>query len=625
MEDGESSTLSWVHGDSQLVNSYVPEAGSSTKNYPQLVRIDVVEKSHSQYHNTRQYPQCLKESKWLRGPDMLWEDAISRKETEEKTIEVLPNDPEEKKSQVHSLHSGTQSLELTGLNCFSTWFKAKRAIANCLLFISRLKQRCENKRHLRTGEKDEEETPKIIELVTKRQDIPERMKKRHIKKASRLYGLDPFLDNDGPLRVGGRLQRSDEAYERKHLVILPQGHHVTKLVILHCHEQTKHQGRGMTLNRIRESGYWILRSSIQVARLIRKCVICNRLRSPVEMQQMSDLPCDRLTPAPPFTYSGVDCFGPWMIKEGRKELKRWGVLFTCTASRAVHIETVNSLSTDAFIQAFRRFTALRGQVRQLRGTNFVGAASEFKKAWSEMDHEKVKDTLLKEGCDYVKFVINVPSASHMGGVWKRQIRSIRSVLDALMFQSGRQLDDESLRTLMCEAAAVVNSRPLTVNHLDDPTYPAPLTPNHILTMRSTVLSSPPGNFQSADLYSRKRWRRVQHLVNEFWKRWKKEFLQGLQVRQKWMRPQRDAMVHDVVIIKDDNAPRNQWAIARVIEVFPSVDSRVREVRLAVGDPRIDNKGKRAGPISELERPIHKLVLLLPKENQEEFPVEEPSV
>ncbi|XP_014674056.1 PREDICTED: uncharacterized protein LOC106814273 [Priapulus caudatus] len=468
--------------------------------------------------------QQLTESKWLRGPDMLWEDAIS-KEAEEKTIEVLPNDAEEKKAQVHSLHSGTPSLELTRLNCFSTWFKAKRAIANCLLFISRLKQRCENKRHQRTGEKDDRETPKvgisvqdmhlvekevlkhvqkesfpdeiqIIESVTKRQDIPERMKRRHIKKASRHYGFDPFRDEDRLLRVGGRLQRSDEAYERKHPGILHQGHHVTKLVILHCHEQTKHQGRGMTLNQIRESGYWILRSSIQVARLIRKCVICNRLRSPVQIQQMSDLPCDRLTPAPPFTYSGVDCFGPWMIKESRKELKKWGVLFTCMASRAVHIEIVNSLSTYAFIQAFRRFTALRGQVRQLRcdrGTNIVGADSEFKKAWSEMDHEKVKDTLLKEGCDYVKFVFNVPSASHMGGVWERQIRSIRSVLEALMFQSENDGGE-------------------------------------------------------CNIYD---------LVNDFWNCWKKEFLQGLQIRQKWTRPQCDAMVDDVVIIKDDNALRNQ--------------------------------------------------------------------
>nr|XP_054763857.1 uncharacterized protein LOC129270511 [Lytechinus pictus] len=190
--------------------------------------------------------------------------------------------------------------------------------------------------------------------------------------------------------------------------------------------------------------------------------------------------------------------------------------------------------------------------------------------------------------------------------------SIRSVLDTLLYQSGRQLDDESLRTLMCEAAAIINSRPLTVTHLNDPTYPAPLTPNHLITMKSKVFLPPPGNFQNADIYSRKRWRRVQHLINEFWSRWRKEFLQNLQVRQKWTRPQREACVGDIVILKDNNTPRNQWPLARVAKLLPSEDGHIRKVKLTLGDPGIGNSGKRKGPLQELERPIHKLVLLLHK-------------
>ncbi|XP_038062623.1 uncharacterized protein LOC119733119 [Patiria miniata] len=303
-----------------------------------------------------------------------------------------------------------------------------------------------------------------------------------------------------------------------------------------------------------------------------------------------------------------------LIKEGRKEMKRYGLLFTCMASRAVHIETLGSLSTDAFINGLRRFLALRGPVRQLRsdrGTNFIGAENEFEKAWAKVDHQKVREFLLRDGCDYVQFNFNVPSASHMGGAWERLIRSTRSILQTLMHQSGLQLDDESLRTFLYEATAIINSRPLTVDPLSDPTSPEPLTPNHLLTMKSKVLLPPPGNFQREDLYSTKRWRRVQHLINEFWTRWWREFLQSLQARQKWTQPRREACIGDVVIMKDEDTPRNHWLLARIEEVYPSDDRHVRKVKLVMGDTQIDNQGKRIKPLRFLERPIHKLVLILP--------------
>ena len=123
-----------------------------------------------------------------------------------------------------------------------------------------------------------------------------------------------------------------------------------------------------------------------------------------------------------------------MVKERRKEIKRYGVIFTCMASRAIHLEIANSLDTDSFLNAFRRFTSRRGPVRQLRsdqGTNFVGARRELLEALNEMDQEKIKSSLLKEQCDWITFKMNVPSASHMGGVWERQIRTVRNVLSSL--------------------------------------------------------------------------------------------------------------------------------------------------------------------------------------------------
>ena len=245
---------------------------------------------------------------------------------------------------------------------------------------------------------------------------------------------------------------------------------------------------------------------------------------------MSDLPEDCLKSTPPFTYCVMDYFGPFVVKEGLKELKRYGVLFTCMALRAIHLEIANSLETDSFMNALRQFISHHGPIRQLRsdrGTNFMGARRELKQALAEMDQQKIKTKLLEEHCDWFSFKMNVPAASPMGGVWERQIKSVRNVVLSLQ-DNRRQLDDEALRTLMCEAEAIVNCHPLTVNQLADPDSPGPLTPNHLLTMKLKVVLAPPGVFQAADIYCRKHWRRVQHLANELWTRWRKEFLLSLQ-------------------------------------------------------------------------------------------------
>lgn len=411
--------------------------------------------------------------------------------------------------------------------------------------------------------------------------------------------------------MGGRLSRSSYPSMIKHPVIVPKGHWITKLLIRHCHGKVVHQGRGMTVNEIRNQGYWIINCCSEVYRYIGACVTCRKLRAVVQEQKMADLPEDRVEQAPPFQFCGVDYFGPYMIREGRRDLKRYGVLFTCMASRAVHIEIACSLSTDSFINALRRFIAVRGPVRQLRsdqGTNFVGAKRELQDCLKEMDNGAVKLFLLERQCD---FVMNVPSASHQGGVWERQIRTVRSVLSAMIEPAGTQLNDESLRTFMSEVMAIVNNRPLTTDNLNDPNSVEPLTPNHLLTAKSAFIHPPPGKFQREDLYLRKQWRRVQHLNDVFWSRWQKEFLGSLQKRQKWTRSRRDVCVGDIVIIKDENLPRGEWKLARVSEVYRDVtDNHVRNVKLTIADRELDAKGKRVKKISELERPIQKLVILV---------------
>ena len=168
-------------------------------------------------------------------------------------------------------------------------------------------------------------------------------------------------------------------------------------------------------------------------------------------------------------------------------------------SRSVHLETANSLESSSFINALRRFMNRRGAVRQLRsdqGTNFIGARSELKAALCEMNQDHVQDYLLRNGCEWIPFKLNVPHSSHMGGTWERMIRSVRNALEPLLLQAGSQLDDETLRTLLTEVECIINSRPLSVDNLCG--AEAPELP-------------PPGKFQRADMYCCRRWRRVQYL------------------------------------------------------------------------------------------------------------------
>jgi len=227
-----------------------------------------------------------------------------------------------------------------------------------------------------------------------------------------------------------------------------------------------------------------------------------------------------------------------------------------------------------------------------------------------MDQTKISNVMLKDNCDWINFKMNVPYASHMGGVWERQICTVRNILSVILCQHGTQLDDDSLQTFMVEAESIVNSRPLTLDSINSIENLDPLTPNHLLTMKSKVVLPPPGNFQNNDLYSRKRWRRVQYLANVFWSRWKKEFLQSLQSRDKWIKPKTNVKVGDIVIVKDQNETRNHWKMGRVSEVIYDEDGHVRKTKIMMSDSCLDKNGKRIKEFTYVERPIHSLIMLL---------------
>ena len=190
-----------------------------------------------------------------------------------------------------------------------------------------------------------------------------------------------------------------------------------------------------------------------------------------------------------------------------------------------------------------------------------------------------------------------PHGSHFGGVWERCIQTTRKILRALLRE--QITDDKSLATLMCEVESILNGRPITTIS-SDPRDQEPLTPNHLLLLRSEP-SMPPGLFRKENLLSRRRGRQVQYLADIFWNRWTKKYLPLLQSRQKWLRPRSNLAVEDVVLLAVENSHHNSWPLGKVVEVFPDSKGLVRRAKVKVKS-------------GILERPVDKLCLIVERED-----------
>ena len=166
---------------------------------------------------------------------------------------------------------------------------------------------------------------------------------------------------------------------------------------------------------------------------------------------MAYLPKDRFQEAAPFTYCAVDMFGPFKIKVKRSEVKRYGAMFTCLASRAGRIEVSHSMTTDSSIQALRRLIERRGNVRQKRsenGPNLIGAEQQLIHAFNEMDYTKIQGFLQNNNAAWIKWKRNPPAASHMSVIWERLICSAKGILASLLQTHGHSLDEEYLQTFL---------------------------------------------------------------------------------------------------------------------------------------------------------------------------------
>ncbi|XP_071948930.1 uncharacterized protein [Antedon mediterranea] len=334
---------------------------------------------------------------WFTGPSFLMEDESEWPQMPT-DFNTIVEDPEVKTVNAVTVKLNDDRINDL-INRFSSWTKLIKVFAWILRWRRRVKNKGTNiNSFISVDEWKNAETVifRYIQNQALHSEVNHLQTNQQVKKGSSLIKLDPIVMN-GLMRVGGRLKRSEISDAAKHQIILPKNHHVTLLSLRHYHAISGHSGVEHTLAAIRQR-FWPIGGRVNLKSVVRRCVKCRKNTAPVMQQKMSDLPADRVKSTPPFTNIGVDCFGPFYVRQGRSSVKRYGIIFTCLTVRAVHLELSSSLDTTSFINALRRFIARRGtpvEIRSDNGGNFVKRNKELKAAIELWNQDQIHQYLLQ--------------------------------------------------------------------------------------------------------------------------------------------------------------------------------------------------------------------------------------
>ncbi|CAB3257719.1 unnamed protein product [Arctia plantaginis] len=329
---------------------------------------------------------------WLSGPPFLYDPQVPWPSYKR---EEFPADDTERFERV--LVVGDNPKPLIDVKRYSTWTRALRVFARVLTFITA----CRTKQRIAVSTltiNNIQEAERLLLKQSQARSFPEELSTLRVglplPKSSRLLKLDPAVYDDELLRVRGRLGASTElSFDEKHPVILDGSCPITRLLVQHYHERAMHANHETVVNNVRER-FWVTCIRPTVKAVVARCQHCRVQRAQPNPPKMGDLPFVRLTTTRrAFVNCGIDYFGPMEITIGRRREKRWGVLFTCLTTRAVHLELAASLSSDSAILALRRLIARRGQPAIILsdcGTNFVGANKELRAALRGLNAERLR-------------------------------------------------------------------------------------------------------------------------------------------------------------------------------------------------------------------------------------------
>lgn len=567
--------------------------------------------------------------RWFRGPEFLYEieenwpkdtSPPTPTSTEDERVNHIAN------SKTHRLAEG-----LPDVSRFSNWERLRYSTARVLQFIQLCRTKIEKVNYRRTKRNQEKDpawnkvNKKTTDQKTKQkpqkistekrnfhpvtaeqliraeellmrssqqesftEDIENITKEKPTDKDSRLRQLS-VVYTDGRLTLRSRIDATAQITENvKSPMIIDGDHPTVKLWIKNVHVQLHHAGVEATVNECRQQ-YWVLRLRPTARTIVRRCLHCRMKTQAPPYPRTGNLPSCRLAHhRRPFTFTGLDYFGPLTVTVGRTHQKRYVAIFTCLTSRAIHLELANSLSTSSAVMALRRMVARRGCPTEIwsdNGTNLTGANKELRQAIDTATAEEAAKRTISW-----RFI--PPGAPFMGGAWERMVRSVKTALTATLHE--RNPTEEVLSTLLAEAEYTVNSRPLTHVSVsaDDPEA---LTPNHLLLGGPGRVPTP-GTFDERDTLTKDSWRAAQRLADMFWGRWLREYLPELQNRREPHGRGPTVQIGDLVQIIDPNLPRNVWVRGKVVATYPGPDAVVRTVDV-----------KTKGGI--LRRPVRKMVIL----------------
>lgn len=403
-------------------------------------------------------------------------------------------------------------------------------------------------------------------------EIDDLKKGKRLNKTLRKLAL--FVDSTGILRVGGRLAYSRLPFCQKFPALLPHSHALTSLIIRDYHENNSHPGLN-TLRYLIQSQFWILGAKRAIFRVVSKCITCFKTNPRPLNPIMGNLPQFRVTQFKPFLHTGVDFGGPFNVTlskhRGVKSSKAYICVFVCMATKALHIELVSDLSSEGFLAALRRFMGRRGRVAHMysdNGTNFIGAykqINEFFKISAESER--------------LIWHFSPPAASSFGGIYEAAIKSIKTHLTRVI---GLQiLTYEELNTVLIQIEGLLNSRPISAMS-NDPNDLQALTPGHFLTSEP-LTAIPDPDYLDSKLSTLSRWNLLQRMRQDFWIRWKNEYLHTL-IQKNKDGSSNVLKIGSLVIIKNELLPPLKWRLGRIVALYPGKDgiNRVADVRTING-------------------------------------------
>ncbi|XP_053667104.1 uncharacterized protein LOC128716206 [Anopheles marshallii] len=403
-------------------------------------------------------------------------------------------------------------------------------------------------------------------------------KETPVSKQSILNKLVPFLDDRGIMRSRSRLENLEVIPPGTRCpIIIPQKHRITKLLVRDYHEQSLHQADNVVIGNLRQE-FWIINVRAVLNNVKRCCQWCILHACKPAPPLMAPLPEFRANPyTSPFLHTGVDYFGPFEVAIRRSTEKRWGVIFICMSTRAVHLELAKKLDTDSFLVCLKNFQHRRGKIGHLysdNGTNFIGADRELSNLVADINDRMGKEAAIQYN---IEWHFNPPSAPHFGGIWERQIQTIKKGLRQMMDEWRlRKPSPETLVATLIEIEFILNSRPLTHIPVTNDEEEI-LTPFHFLIGRSGS-AVPPLSLMTSSI-DVKQYKQVQHHSKVFWDKWKREYLPTLLKRDKWTNKVEPLKEDDLVVLTDDNATPGKWLKGRITKVYRAADDQVRSVEV----------------------------------------------